>query len=71
MSKVFPSEAKIREVMHEPNVVFRCVAKESKSCRLGQGALDLIMRDRGCAASMIFQGQDLGEVAELVKGAAL
>ena len=69
MSKVFPSEAKIREVMHEPNVVFRCVAKESKSCRLRQGALDLIMRDGGCAASMICQ--DPGEVAELVKGAAL
>ena len=66
MGKVFPSEAKIREVMHEPNVVFRCVAKESKSCRLRQGAL---LRDRGCAASMICQ--DLGEVAELVKGAAL
>ena len=38
MGKVFPSEAKIREVMHEPNVVFQCVGKESKSYRLRQGA---------------------------------
>ena len=63
MSKVFPSEAKIREVMHEPNVVFRCVGKESKSYRLRQGASVWIRQSNRL--------RHLGEVAELVKGAAL